>query len=173
MLRLSDDVYERTLTLIERYDLHGDHAMLPVPIKQVAKEEGWCIKYHPKMGQAAAMAFVVGPVRLMYVNCNLSFAAQQQAIAHEMGHILAGHGVSLDTFMTFGHEDEGIRSAQARQELEANIVGAMLLIPEYLRDAPMSDRELADECGVNNRAVRLFRSMVPRQDGLLEMIGAD
>jgi hypothetical protein len=172
MLRLSEDVYNRVVTLIERYDLHADCAMLPVPIKQVAREEGWTIQYHPKMGQASAMAFVVGPVRLMYVNANLAFCVQQQAIAHEVGHVLAGHGLSLDTFMTMDHKDEGLRNVQERQELEANIIAAMLLIPEYLRDAPMSDRELAKLCAVNTNAVRQFRSLVPRRESYLELIGA-
>lgn len=171
MIRLESGTVRRTLALVERYGLHRDDAPLPIPIVQVAKQEGWRIEYRGRMGSAIAMAFTVGPIRLMYVNENLTVRTQRVGIAHEMAHVLCGHRVSADVWMTTGHEDEGWVLASDRQEDEAKLVAAALLIPAWMHDAPLTDREVADACDVTIGAVRRYRDAYPLADDMLRMAG--
>jgi hypothetical protein len=163
MIRLNDGTLLRVHALIERYGMHEDDAPLPVSIVQVARHEGWRIEYRGRMGSAVAMAFVVGPIKLMYLNENLSTAAQRTGIAHEMGHVLCRHGVSADALMTFGHEAEGWTDANVRQEEEAKMVAALLLIPAWVIDSPLSDAEVAMTCSVTRGSVLRVRGSLPEQ----------
>jgi Zn-dependent peptidase ImmA (M78 family) len=160
MIYLDETVARRVGTLIERYGLHDADAILPVPIKQVAKEEGWRVEYHSRMGKAIAMAFLVGGVKLMYVNANLAWATQRVGIAHEMGHEMAGHAVGLDTFMGAGRRHEGLRNVAVQQEKEANLIAGLLLIPAEFRDGHLLDSEVATRCTVTNGLVQLTREAV-------------
>lgn len=156
MIRLSEETVRRTLALIERYGLHDDDAFLPVPIRQVAQDEGWVICYRSGMGQALAMAFVVGGVKLMYVNENLRAQTQRVGIAHEIGHVLCGHRLGFDTAMQDGYAD-----LHGKQEIEAQLVASLLLIPQELRDAPLTDREVSQTCQVPVSLVQLMRLAAP------------
>jgi hypothetical protein len=164
MIRLDDGTVRRTCALIERYGLHRDDAPLPISILTVARREGWQIEYRGGMGSAIAMAFVIGPVRLMYLNECLTVATQRVGIAHEMAHVLCCHGVSADVWMTTGHEHEGWRDVNDTQEIEAKLVAAMLLIPAWLLASPLTDREIAEMCNVTLGAVRRYRAAFPLTD---------
>jgi Zn-dependent peptidase ImmA (M78 family) len=164
MSLLDSGTLVRVHALIERYGIHRDDAMLPISILHIARSEGWRIEYRTGMGSAIAMAFVIGPIRLMYLNDNLTLAAQRVGIAHEMAHVLCCHGVSADVWMTTGHEHEGWQGVNDQQESEAKLVAAMLLIPAWLFDTPMTDREIADACNVTMGAVRRYRQAFPLTD---------
>jgi hypothetical protein len=155
--RLDGGTLVRVHALIERYGIHRDDALLPISILHIARSEGWRIEYRSGMGSAIAMAFVIGPIRLMYLNDNLTLAAQRVGIAHEMAHVLCCHDVSADAWMMHGREAEGWSDATERQEDEAKLVATMLLIPPWLKDAPLSDVEVATTCLVTTGAVRRFR----------------
>jgi hypothetical protein len=158
MIRLDSGTIVRVRTLIERYGLHRDDALLPISILHVARSEGWRIEYRTGMGSAIAMAFVIGPIRLMYLNDNLTLETQRVGIAHEMAHVLCCHGVSADAWMMHGRDAEGWTDATERQEEEAKCVAAMLLIPPWVRDSPLSDTEVAKTCRVTTGSVRRCRS---------------
>lgn len=158
---LSPLAIRRTVALIGRYGLHRDDALLPVPIRQIARDEGWQVEYRGRMGSAIAMAFVVGPVRLMYVNENLTTQTQRVGIAHEMAHVLAGHKVSADAWMTTGHEEQGWTKADEEQEREAKLLAAVLLVPWWIRDSPLSDQDVADLCDVTLGVVKRYRQARP------------
>lgn len=156
--------------LIDRYGMHDDHAILPVPIKQVAKEEGWVVCYRGGMGKAIAFGIMVEGVKLIYVNENLTEKTQRLGIAHEMGHDLAGHSVGMDTFMGKRWHQFGLQNVGQIQEEQASLVAAMLLIPEWLLDAPMANDEVAHLCKVPVGAVDLYRGAVPLV-GTLRLVG--
>ena len=169
MIRLDEGTLRRTRALIERYGIHDDAtSALPVPIKQVARNEGWTINYRSSMGSAIAMAFCIGPVKLMYVNENLTEPVQRVGIAHEMAHILCQHRLSMDTKMQIGHEHEGLRQANQVQEKQAELVGAMLLIPEGLALSPFSDKEVTLMCQVSTWCIATYRSAA--QTGLSALL---
>jgi hypothetical protein len=172
MIRLDDGALRRTRALIERYGLHREDATLPVPILQVARNEGWRVDYRGHMGGAIAMAFVVGPVKLMFVNEQLTEEVQRVGIAHEMAHVLCQHGLSADTKMTIGHEAEAFGHVSDRQEQEAILVGAMLLVPEVLAASPFTTHEVALMCLVSTGAVRTIRGALLQPAPELLMTGA-
>jgi hypothetical protein len=166
MIRLSEPVIQHVAALIERYGLHDHCAMFPVPILQVARDEGWVVQYHPRMGGMTACAVIRGGVNLMFVNQNLTRPLQAVGIAHEIGHRLAGHRLSLDTHMTRGHKHKGLLAEYDTQETEANIIACMLLIPEWLRVSPLTDDEVAVECGASLSTVRYARALSALPDAV-------
>jgi Zn-dependent peptidase ImmA (M78 family) len=172
MIRLDDGSLRRTRALIERYGIHREDAMLPVPILQIARNEGWRVDYRGQMGGMIAMGIVVGPVKLMLVNENLTEAVQRVGIAHEMAHILCQHGLSLDTKMTIGHEAEGLLQSSDVQEQEAILVGAMLLVPEELMLSPFPNKEVALLCQATPGAVREYRAALFVDTPAVLMAGA-
>ena len=162
---LDEGAILRTNGLIERYGIHDGGALLPVPIRQVARDDGWVVCFRERMGQAIAMCAVGGGCRVMYVNACLTERVQRFGIAHEMGHVLAGHLIGLDIVS----RNQKLASVTARQEREASLIGGMLLIPPWLRDAPLSDEEVAAICCVPKRLVSDTRAaLASRKLVLLE-----
>lgn len=136
--------------LIARYDLH--RGMLPVPVRQVARDEGWIVQYG-EIAPAYGYAVTQGMVRVMVINEAVSPAYQRFAIAHEMAHLLAddpGH-VHLCQPNTSGFE----RWLRSRDEHRASLLAANLLIPTDAIQPDIPVEEIAATCGAPVELVRL------------------
>lgn len=139
--------------LIARYNLHGRMA-LPVPIRQIARDEGWRIHYTERLAPLYGFAVVHGSVHLMQINADVTDPYQRFAIAHEMGHVLNGDRVSLHLCAAGG------RLAQwtsRRMERQADLAAARLLIPPAAFEAG-SIAEIAAACEVPRELVELLVS---------------
>lgn len=128
--------------MVERWDLHTSIAYaLPVPIAQVARNEGWTVRYVEGLYPLYGFAAVRGYKRLMGINADVARAYQRMAIAHEMGHVLNGDASSLH----FCSEWEWLYN---KQERRASEVAAAILIPDAaLRELATID-EIAAMCDV-------------------------
>ena len=130
--RLTAEGYDRIRSLIDRYDLTR---YTEVPIKTVAMNEGWEVRYQPGLAPAFAFAVVHEGVKVMVVNDDISRWGQYAAIAHEVCHHLFEHQLGLDVFIARASPQmaqlltDGLR---VRQEHEANLGAALLLIQEHV-----------------------------------------
>lgn len=150
---LAPDIVDRVTTLIDRYALH-ESRVLPVPVRQVARDEGWWVLYRDRLASAYGYAVVLPGMQVMVINSAIASHYQRYTMAHEMGHVLCRHvphGVRLCAASTALHEALG----QAECEAEADRVAALILIPAWTLDLP--DKEIARRCGVPERLVRIRR----------------
>lgn len=135
--------------LIERYGLNLDiPASLPVPIVEIAQQEGWTITYRGGMGSLFGFAVVNGPVRTMAISADLDIATQRFVIAHELAHAINGdidslHLLTQATWFT------------AKAERWASEAAAEILIPEAALGYAETIEELAALCDVPHEAARL------------------
>lgn len=127
---------------IDRYDLHVPGA-LPVPILQVAREAGWHVHYTTDLWPALGIAVVEGAHRVMRIDESLSRRWQRYVIAHEIGHVLAGHARS-----PYSCRSPQPGSRRTRRERQADLVAAHLLIPEWLLNETQDPDEIARQCKV-------------------------
>lgn len=132
--------------LIARYGLHHRLA-LPVPIRQIARNEGWHITYRERLFPLYAFAVIEGPVRLIVVNSDVSDAHQRMAIAHEMGHVLNGDP-AVYPFLCAASGPLAPWTTR-RMEQQADQFAARLLIPDWIIDETGGDiAEIAAACEV-------------------------
>lgn len=143
---LSPTARERVLTLVDRYDLRS---YWRVPIIQVARWQGWEIRYEGGIYPAHAYAVVCGPVKLMVVNEDTDEAHQRFAMAHELCHDLLGHRFGLDL--------RGDREVigDAIEEREADLGAALLLMPGAGFSVVERPRVIAERCVVPEWVVNL------------------
>lgn len=149
MQRLAASTQKTVRGMIERYDLHRSDATY-VPIKQVARDEGWKVCYQPGSRMAPAMAFAViaHGYKGIVVNEAVAEGVQRTAIAHELGHELAGHKVGVDVFGSRRHDHLYRRGLVPEQEREADIIASILLIPDWLLFERLDAVEMAAMCRV-------------------------
>ena len=138
-------------SLIERYDLHHRPSALPIPIRQVAKDEGWTIAYASRLAPLYGYAIVAGGRLFMRINSAVTDSYQRMAIAHEMGHVLNGdidriHLCTASPFESW---------IDRRQELRASLVAAQILIPAWVIRDVGSIHEIATRCEVPVELVEL------------------
>lgn len=144
----------RLAAFICRYDVHAPR-VLPVPIWQVALEDGWHVTYRDTFDTVHGVAILFGDAKLLCVNATIARPFQRQAIAHELGHVLAGHTSPLHLCTnTFVHH------LAHRQEREADLVAARLLIPPWALDHYTTIAELAAACDIPYELAAL--AVVPR-----------
>jgi len=140
--------------LISRYNLHTSRLALPVPIRLIARAEGWRVWYREGLWPLYAFAVVDGPIRLMVVNACLSDEYQRWAIAHEMAHALNGDG-SLHPHLCAANGPLAPWTTR-RMEQQADQFAARLLIPDWIIDETGGDiAEIAAACEVPPRLVEL------------------
>lgn len=134
------DVAERALLrIIDMYQIHLPGA-LPVPIRQVALNEGWRIIYREGVFPLYGFAIVHGSQKIIGINADISLTWQRATIAHELGHSIADHSPGLQT-MTHTLD-------WTKAEHEASEIGAELLIPEWTLTEFETREELAVACDV-------------------------
>lgn len=144
---------ERAISeLIARYELHAEMAV-PVPIRQVARDEGWIIRFSERMGRLYGVAVVIEDVRVMQINARVSDTYQRLAIAHEMGHVLNGDASAIHFCSPTGGSFAGwLRN---RQERQASIAAARILIPDWALGDAETIQEIASLCEVPDELVKL------------------
>lgn len=149
LTRLSE---QSVRALIARYDLHHRPTAVPVPIRQVARDEGWTIAYANRMAPLYGYAIVAGGRLFMRINSAVTDAYQRMAIAHEMGHVLNGdidriHLCAASPFESW---------IDRRQEQRASLVAARILIPSWMLRDVGSVAEIATRCEVPMELVELL-----------------
>ena len=137
--------------LIERYDLHRAATSVPVPIRQIARDEGWTVTYASGMAPLYGYAIVIGACLFMRINSTVTPAYQRMAIAHEMGHVLNGDidRIHLCTALPLAAWIDG------KQELRATLAAARILIPDWVLVEMGSIAEIAYRCEVPTELVEL------------------
>lgn len=152
MNRLSQAGQHGIAELLARADLHRP-GVLPVSIRQLARDEGWRVFYTERLWPLYGFAVVKGMTRLMWVNADVAPAYQRFAIAHEMGHVLleAGDALHLCSPAQTGFS----RWVRQRAERQASIVAAHLLIPAWVPDDVESRAAIAHACEVPEELVAL------------------
>lgn len=141
---------ERALIrLVERWDLHSPSIYcLPVPIAQVARNEGWTLRYVDGLYPLYGFAAVRPSGRLMGINAEVSRPYQRMAIGHEIGHVLNGDQARL-------HLCSEWEWLYGRQERAATMIAARILIPDIALREGRSISEIAALCDVPTELVEL------------------
>jgi Zn-dependent peptidase ImmA (M78 family) len=106
---------------------HAAHGTLPVPVQQIAEDEGWEIEFRDGLGTILGISGVYKGVKLMWINRQLSSAERRAVIAHELGHWLNGDELVIRAcrWSSFAYHWD------VRLEREATITAARLLIPNW------------------------------------------
>lgn len=99
---------------------------VPVLIWHVALAQGWHLRYAEGMGTIHAISVVYRGMKVIQVNADLPVPYQRFAIAHELAHVLCDH-VSLVQLCN----GSAVDWLDRRQERQADLVVAHLLIPEW------------------------------------------
>lgn len=143
--------------LIDRYGLHDWPG--EVPIRQVARDEGWLVQFG-EITPALGYAVVLGTVRVMVINEAVSRAYQRFAIAHELGHVLAGDPGRLQLCQPeVGAFGAWLLSAAERR---ANQIAALLLVPPAALGWDATTREIAAQLVVPEELVTLRQQLALR-----------
>lgn len=152
MARLSQRGERAVTELIDRYELHARFAG-PVPIRQVARDEGWILRWSDQLHRIFGLAIVVDDVRVMTINSRVAEPFQRMAIAHEMGHLLNGDegDVHLCAMTGAGFTDW----LRGRQERQATLAAARLLVPDWVLNDGGTLGEIAVRCRVPVELVQL------------------
>jgi Zn-dependent peptidase ImmA (M78 family) len=120
----------------------------PFPIFRLAQDAGWHVRFWHDMGHALGVVVLGRPV-VCIISADISTEMQRYVLAHEMGHLMAAHDqvVNLCWDGVIGHE---IGSwMHQRQEKEADMAAALLLLPGRAINACAADvDELAALCEV-------------------------
>lgn len=146
---LSDAAERAIAQLIERRGIHANLSLcLPVPIRQVARDEGWDIYFHEGMSNLYGVGVVNGPVRLMYINADVSTSWQRHAIAHEMGHFINDDPGTIHLC----HQWPWLAN---KTERRASIVAGRILIPDAALTEFATIDEIAAACNVPSDLVEL------------------
>ncbi len=161
VVRLSPRAERAIAELIARYDLHAEGG-LPVPIRQVARDEGWVVRYSEEMRQLYGVAVVLGDVRVIAVNARVAEPYQRLAIAHELGHALNGDPGQLQLCAATGSGP--LRGwLWSREEQRASLAAARLLIPDWVARAGATADEIAAQCVVPTELVDLWWASAGRR----------
>jgi len=128
----------RVRCFVQLTGLH-DGPVVPVPIWQVARQLGWAIWYRPLEGAHAALVSWCGYTALIVAD-GIGLDEQRLAIAHEIGHLIAGHppATELARHPWF----------YWRAEREADLVALHLLCPPPVWQETQSLEEVAATCAV-------------------------
>jgi Zn-dependent peptidase ImmA (M78 family) len=102
--------------------------MFPFPVWQLARDAGWHVRLWPDMGRALGVVVLSRPV-VCIISADISPEMQRYVMAHEMGHLMAAHDqvVNLCWNDVVGHEVGSWM--HRRQEKEADMAAALLLMP--------------------------------------------
>lgn len=135
--------------MVERLDLHSPYSNpLPVPIEQIARDEGWAVRYLHNLFPLYGFAAVRGNKRLMGINADVARPYQRLAIAHELGHFLNGDLFELHLC----NEWDWLYN---RVERSASLIAARLLIPDLSLERIETVADLASICDVPDELVQL------------------
>lgn len=142
---------DRVKETIALYDVH---ATLPVPIRQLARDAGWDVRFRERMGHILAWATHEDNLPVMGINASISTIYQRYAMGHEIGHELAGHLSSGDTRTL-----TSILRPHDIDEAVADASAALLLVPAYALDDFDTVHAVARACEVPRRLVELRLSL--------------
>lgn len=143
-------VNEAVREMIARYGLHD--GLLPVPIRQVARDEGWVVQF-AEIPRAYGYAVVVGTVRVMVINAMVTPVYQRFAIAHEIGHVLNRDDGRVHLCASDMSQFE--MWLRSREERAASLTAATLLIPMHAIEWGDTPECIAARCGVPVELARL------------------
>lgn len=139
--------------LIARYDLHT-RLSVPVPIRHIARNEGWVVVYSEQMGRLYGVAVVHERLRLMRINADVTPSFQRMAIAHEMAHVLNG---DIESIQLCAASVPAFRGwLNRRQERQASLTAARILIPDWVLAEIQTVDEIATACEVPRELVELL-----------------
>ena len=153
VLHLDDEALANVRYFIERHDLHDPANGCRIPIKAAARAEGWKIHFASELGSVYGYALVAGAHRHMWINEDVAVCWQTMTVAHEVAHALLGHHGASDVFVPRRLLSEQNTGHNYRQEMEANTVAAMLLIPDRVIDMGLGMEDIRDACRVPLLAV--------------------
>lgn len=153
MARLSRRGERAVSELVARYDLHTEMA-LPIPIRQVTRDEGWIVRFSEQMAQLYGIAIIIDDVQVMQINARITSSYQRMAMAHEIGHVLNGDEGQIHLCAATGR---GFRDwLWSRQERQASLAAARILIPHWVRAEIETIDEIAVVCEVPRELVELL-----------------
>lgn len=173
--RLDHPSYDAVRGVVERYSLHAEPLTLPISPRQIARDEGWEMRFAEGMGGVYGVAAVYHGMKVMTINADISPGIQRGVIAHELGHVLCRHDLTLDFVLPRTRYADFANWIDQRQEREAWLVAAILLIPDQLVLSGYSAEELAALChcstslaevrlaGLAHGDVRILPHVYPRR----------
>lgn len=148
-MALSVDSERAIQRLVERWELHGNSLYyLPVPIAQVARNEGWTVRYVENLYPLYGFAAVRGHKRLMGINADVARPYQRMAIGHELGHVLNGDASTLHLCSEWEWQYN-------RAERSASLVAGRIMVPDIVLSEAASVDEIAALCDVPAELVHL------------------
>jgi Zn-dependent peptidase ImmA (M78 family) len=135
----------------------------PVPIEKVAESLGAQIRLSPLDESLSGMIFIRGDTPVIGVNSRHHPNRRRFTIAHEIAHLLLhrdliGHQIHVDRKFPVLMRDGDSAAGTKRMEIQANQLGAELLMPSFLL-TPMLKRggfDIDDEEPLT-RLARKFR----------------
>ncbi len=130
-------------TLFEQVGIEGP----PVPVEEVARSLNARVILEPFKTDLSGVLHLVEEGPVIGVNSAQSRARQRFTIAHELGHLrLHGEETFVDRAFTF-RRDQKAAAGTARQEIQANIFAAELLMPKrwLVEDIENQDIDIADD----------------------------
>lgn len=138
---------------------------LPVNIDGVAQALGIQVHYAPLDDDYSGLLVIRGGSAVAHINAKHPPNRQRFSLAHEIGHFVLHEGQQtaresayVDKSMRLYHRaDRAINGQNARQEWQANLFAAELLMPEELLRSKIIDEgyDLEDEADVARLAVVL------------------
>lgn len=143
--------------LIVRHGLHGP-GDIPVPIRQVVADDGWSLHFREGLAPLLGIAGILEGVQVMWINADVSRPYQRFAMGHEMGHWLCGHISTVQ--LCVEHDDRFASWVSRRQERQADLAAAHILIPPWTLREFGSLHEIAAACEVPVELVELYRGLM-------------
>lgn len=138
---------------------------LPVNVDGVAQALGIQVHYTPLEDDYSGLLVIRGGNAVAHINAKHSPNRQRFSLAHEIGHFVlhergqtAKDSAYVDKSMRLYHRaDRTVDGQSARQEWQANLFAAELLMPEELLRSKVIDEgyDLEDEADVSRLAVVL------------------
>lgn len=149
---LSEAVARRLACTIDVHEAHVPGS-LPVSITQILRQQNWEILYRERIYPVYGGALIGRRARGMLINADLPAPWQRFVMAHELGHVIAEHPGSFYLFSA----DNWMHH---KQEREASIIAAHLLIPEWALSEYGAERDLTAACDVPGEAL-VYRMQEP------------
>ena len=109
---------------------------VPMPIWEIAEAAGWRVEFQPGLApECLGFAVIAPPVALAVIDEVSSEATRRYTLAHEMGHVLEAHESRLILCTGRGRMNPFVSWMTSREERDADVLAARILIPEAALDA--------------------------------------
>jgi Zn-dependent peptidase ImmA (M78 family) len=121
-------IEQQACMLLAKYSI----ARAPVPVEQIAVDEGAQVVRSPSSGQESGFLLRDGHRTLIGLNSRDTDRRQRFTIAHELGHLHLhkGRPLIVDHSVRVNRRNDVSSAATDREEIDANAFAAALLMPE-------------------------------------------